>query len=1003
MRSPSAQIGAEAGALALMTFAAVGLLLVNDRRDVAQAMAEDWLAQRGIESSFEVQSIDAGAFTGRMRVGPAKNPVFTADHVEVAYDLTAPWAGGPFHLRTRAIRVVHPRLKVTFDGRKFSAGPLDPLISDFLKRPKTNEPGPAVLIENSFTAITTKQGVVRVTGDAALDDGKLLRFDGRLLPTTLKDQNFTLASNGGALKVRKAGTSLSTDLRVGVERFATGDIDLTGGQAAVAGTIPYPDPKAQAVAGGADLRAAIAVDRARLANAAAESFATSVRLVGSLAGGPSNPMFAGAVAGSASVGSLSGPGFSARRVRTTFTAPRTTLKRDGALMPFVGRLSAGRIEASDFAIADASAALEGRFNAVPNGYLLAANADLRGESGFDAARARRLAMAVPVLSGDPAQASAMAAALERFTARAESVNLNIRNGDVRLALNSPVTLASGSGGHATLTPHGPMTLIDGKPSGFDFAMNGGGLPDVQAKVASFSAANGVIDANLAIKGAFNAPPARKATIDADGRLHMAHGRTTVTLANCADAAAALIDFGDTDVTDAAGRICSSGGPLVVASGGTWRVQGRFENGKGAIPAWEVAGADASGSFTTSGRGDMDRADVQVSAIRVSDTAKAKRFNPLRASGRAQLAGGVWRGAFPVATGSGKPVADVSLEHVVATGVGHADIDARGLVFAERGLQPAEIAPLGEVIRAANGPAAFTGRLDWNKAGVTSSGDLVAANLAFRSPAGQVTGVNTTLHFTSLIPLATAPNQTVTVQHIAAITPLDDATAVFDLAADALHLDAVTATLAKGQVALEPLTVPLADGRTVEGVLNLKQIDVGELVAATSLADRIKIDAILDGRVPFRWGPEGLRFKEGHLVADQPGRISISRAVLTNVKTDANAAPANPMDATQPAPQFNAVQDFAYQAMENLAFETLEATVNSVDNGRLNLLFTIHGHHDPKVAKEAKISLFDALRGKALSKPVDLPKGTPVNLTLDTSLNFDELLAAWRRGWVDAAK
>jgi hypothetical protein len=122
-----------------------------------------------------------------------------------------------------------------------------------------------------------------------------------------------------------------------------------------------------------------------------------------------------------------------------------------------------------------------------------------------------------------------------------------------------------------------------------------------------------------------------------------------------------------------------------------------------------------------------------------------------------------------------------------------------------------------------------------------------------------------------------------------------------------------------------------------------------------------------------------------------------------VKSDA-ATPANPIDAT-PAPpeQYNALQDFAYQAMENLAFETMEATVNSVDNGRLNVLFSIHGHHDPKVAKEAKISLFDALRGKALSKPVDLPKGTPVNLTLDTSLNFDELLAAWRRGWVDAAK
>ncbi|MGE5501298.1 MAG: hypothetical protein ACM3W4_05165, partial [Ignavibacteriales bacterium] len=461
MRSPYAQVGAEAGALALMTFAAVGLLVVSDRRDIAQAMAQDWLAQRGIESSFQVQSIDAGAFTGKMRVGPAGNPVFTADHVEVAYDLTAPWAGGPFQLRTRAIRVVHPQLRVTFDGRKFSAGPLDRLISDFLKRPKAKEPGPAVLIENSFTTIATKQGLVRITGDAALDDGKLLRFDGRLLLTELKDQNFTLASNGGSLKVRKVGTSLSTDLRLGVERLATGDIELAGGQAAVAGVIPYPDPKAQAVAGGTDLRASIAVDHARLADATASNFATNARFVGSLAGGPSNPVFAGAVAGSASVGALDGRGFKARALKTTFTAPRASLKKGAVALPFVGRLAAGRLEASDMALADASAALDGRFNADSKGYLLTANADVRGESGFGATRAQRIAKAVPVLSGDPAQARAMAAALERFTLRAESLNLTARNGDVRLTLASPVTLASASGGRAVLTPRGALGLVGG--------------------------------------------------------------------------------------------------------------------------------------------------------------------------------------------------------------------------------------------------------------------------------------------------------------------------------------------------------------------------------------------------------------------------------------------------------------------------------------------------------------------------------------------------------------
>src|SRR6187549_1593826 len=119
LRSPILQAGAEATAFAMMAFAASAWVLNVQREEVARSFAEDWLRQQGVESSFDIESIDAGAFTGSMRVGPRSNPVFVAERVEVAYDLTAPWAGGPFKLSARAIRVVKPRLRVTFDGRKF--------------------------------------------------------------------------------------------------------------------------------------------------------------------------------------------------------------------------------------------------------------------------------------------------------------------------------------------------------------------------------------------------------------------------------------------------------------------------------------------------------------------------------------------------------------------------------------------------------------------------------------------------------------------------------------------------------------------------------------------------------------------------------------------------------------------------------------------------------------------------------------------------------------------
>ncbi|HYG25887.1 MAG TPA: YdbH domain-containing protein [Caulobacteraceae bacterium] len=1006
LRSPLAQASAETIAFAMMAFAAAGLLVVGQRRDIAREMAQDWLRQQGIESSFEIESIDANAFAGRMRVGSAKNPVFEAERVEVAYDLTAPWAGGPLGVSARAIRVVRPRLRVSYDGKKFSAGALDPLISDFLSRPKTDEPGPAVLIEDSLTTITTRNGAVRVTGDAALDDGKLLRFDGRLLPTRLTGKDFAIATSGGSLRLRKVGEALDTDFRIAVDDLTTANADLDGAQAALAGTIPYPNPQAQAVAGQANLKLAVRADRAAFGEAVASGFAGSTRLTGAVGGSLSNLNFSGRGAGLASMAALDAEGLEARRLSADFTLPLLALQRNAEGLKTTSTVSfrtrAASATAREITVTGADARARGRFSAGKDGYFIHAVGEASGDSGLPAVRARRIAAAVPVLSSDPAQRQAMESALQDFRARASGVNLEVRNGEVTLALGGPVTLAAASGGQAVLTPHGRFGLVGARPGGFDIAMRGGGLPELSAKVASWSYRGGDIDARLALKGSLDAPPAQNAVIDAEGLLRVRGGRTTFELARCGRASAELIDFGDIDVTNASARVCAAGGPLVVASGGTWQVAGRFEDAEGDIPVWSAAAADGSGRFDVGGSGDMDRAAIQVAAMRVTDTMAETRFNPVRARGHANLGRGLWRASFPFATDSDRPVGTFTLEHHVASGRGGADIDATGLVFAEEGLQPAELAPLGQVIRSAVGPAAFTGRLDWGDGTFTSSGDLAVNGLNFRSPAGQVTGLRSNMSFVSLVPLVTALNQTLTIDTLAAITPLTNIASTFDLAEDSVTLRTTTAEVGEGRADLETVTIPLAAKPSFEGVLNLHRLSVGALIENTSLADRIQVDAILDGRVPFRLSPEGLRFTQGHLEAVQPGRISISRTVLSNVSTEGGEA-AHPMDATTPEEPFNAVQDFAYQAMENLSFDELEATVNSLAEGRLGVLFRIKGYHDPKVAEEARISIFDALRGDALKQRVPLPKGTPVNLTLDTSLNFDELLAAWQRGWVDAAE
>ena len=96
--------------------------------------------------------------------------------------------------------------------------------------------------------------------------------------------------------------------------------------------------------------------------------------------------------------------------------------------------------------------------------------------------------------------------------------------------------------------------------------------------------------------------------------------------------------------------------------------------------------------------------------------------------------------------------------------------------------------------------------------------------------------------------------------------------------------------------------------------------------------------------------------------------------------------------TDPAPGADTFTDFAYQAMEHLAFETLDATLKSRDNGRLGVLFHIVGRHDPPTRQQIRLSLTDLIRKRYMERKLPLPSGTGVNLTLDTTLNLDDLLA-----------
>lgn len=1045
-RARLADLGLEAVSLSMLAFIATGLVVWSGRREISRELAESWLRDHGIEAAVELDDLDATGFTGRIRLGSRQAPVFAADRLEVAYDLAVPWNGETFGIQTRAVRLVRPRIQASLDAQgRPRFGALQPLIDEALKSPKKpNVPGPAILIEDARLDLSTPGGRARITGDASLDDGQLLRFDGRLSPLRYAVSNLAIDSKGATVSARKRGDRLQLEVSMALDSLEAERTDLSEANARLSADLPYPDLARLTASGPVEARLNLRAAGGRLGENQAEGVAGDLSLTGRIDGGLDNLAFLGRARGALRGDRLSAPTLDARNASLAFEVTRATGGRSqgrttvrgavnaelragqtvaaGAAVqnlralaitdslgvtadaqglsvngPFAVNAEAARLAGGALALSSAHMNARGKLDQRPNGLTLTLDGGGGGRSGVAGPDAQRLAALVP----NPAYAKPLAQALRTFDLSIPAIGLDIANGRARATLGREVRLAASNG--VVLTAAAPKgLLLDAGPGGARGALraslSGGGLPTVRVAAPAWRARDGVITSPLSIATeGFDLPPIKGASGAVDGQARIAGGRFTLTTAKCAPITAKAYELGDNPVTDLKARLCPAKAPLVTASAAGWSAALRFEEGEGALAVAEARLANVKGEATFGGAGGFDRASVRVDGAAVTDAAAERRFNPVLARGSLGLSSGLWGGTFQATTPTGTPLGEIRLRHVVATGQGQADIDASKLAFAKDGLQPADLSPLAAFAKNAQGPASFTGVFAWDAKGAASRGRLVADRIDFTSPIGFVATLDGAVDFTSLAPLTTAPNQTLKIVKIDSLVPLTAIESVFQLGADALHVSKATFEAAKGRISIEPTDVPLEPGKTISGVVVIQHLDLGELLAASSLADKVKAQAVVDGRLPFTFGPEGLRFHEGKISATQPGRLEIARTALTGVAASPADSPGAPP--AQPA-QVNAIQDFAYQAMENLAFDTLEAGVNSTDKGRLGILFHIKGEHDPKVAEKAKVGILDLIRGRAFDKRIALPAKTPVDLTLDTSLNFDELLAAWRRSFAE---
>jgi len=462
------------------------------------------------------------------------------------------------------------------------------------------------------------------------------------------------------------------------------------------------------------------------------------------------------------------------------------------------------------------------------------------------------------------------------------------------------------------------------------------------------------------------------------------GRVTYVIDRCIPLTVERLELDESDVVEVAGDICPVASPLVSVADGRWRAEGGLSGLDASAPFLALNFRDAEGGFTATGGPGGIELETRVARATVVDATTPLRFHPLTASGGARLADEDWAGVFDLARGE-TGLGRLTLAHDGSAGSGGLTIEAPSIVFAEGGLQPADLTPLAEFVGSpVSGSVAFDGRIGWRaQADGNSSGRLAIADLDFTSPAGPVKGLRGTVDFINLAPLTAAPGQRLSADLLESIAPLTDIELIFGLDKAAVTIEGGDLVAAGGRIRVEPFAVSLDPDQPINGVIVLENVQLGQVIAGAGFGDKVNLDAVVSGRLPFTSDrANGVRIAGGSLAAVQPGRLSIAREALSDLEAGGGGEAVPP----------NTVQDLAYQAMENLSFDILSAKVNSLDEGRIGVLFRIRGRHDPPVFQELRIPMAEFVSREFLNRILPLPSGTGIDLTLDTTLNLNQVIS-----------
>lgn len=265
--------------------------------------------------------------------------------------------------------------------------------------------------------------------------------------------------------------------------------------------------------------------------------------------------------------------------------------------------------------------------------------------------------------------------------------------------------------------------------------------------------------------------------------------------------------------------------------------------------------------------------IEGASFVLEDRSEEDRFNPLMArDARLTLADNLIRADATLREPSSeREMTDVAIVHDLGTGTGHADLAVAGVVFDES-LQPEMLSPLAlGVIANASGTVTGTGRIDWNEAGVTSSGRFSSEGLDFAAAFGPVRGASGTIVFDDLINLTTAPGQRIRVGSVNPGIEVTDGEVEFALRdGQMLGVAGGTWPFMGGTLRLRPVDLNLGVSERRAYVFEIEGLDAATFVQNLELGN-ISASGTFDGEVPIVFDEQGNgRIEGGELASRPPG-------------------------------------------------------------------------------------------------------------------------------------